>query len=175
MNEIVKIDEGATYEYLRHGFVVFIFGLILLAAHWILALPVIITAIALMAVHTGIEIDLQEGKIRKYNTVLGIKNGKWIDLSDFLRADLKFNSQVSKYDTRPHMILMPGLGKEKVGTARTYDLIFTDKSGKQLLFNPFLKISLAIKAFKALEKIEDLETKNHIDNWISKGFSKNRK
>lgn len=175
MENNVQIDEGATYEYLRHGFALFIVGLILLAVHWIFTIPVLVAAVGLMAIKTGIDIDIANKKIRKHMNIMGYKKGEWIDLSNYIQIDLKFNSQVSKYDSRPTTLFMPGLGKHKVGTAKTYDLILTNDLGEKVLFNPFLKISLALKAVKALEKIDGIHVNNHVDNWMSRSFSRDRR
>jgi len=82
---------------------------------------------------------------------------------------------VSKYDTRRATLFLPGLGTEKVGTTKTYDLILTNNMEKQFLFNPFVKFSLALKVMKTLEKIDGLSVTNHVDNWVSKSMIKPRR
>ncbi len=73
-DDLITIDEGATYEYLVHGLTVLIIGFILSVFHWI-ALIIPIVGIALMASKTGIIVDRKQLKIKKYKTFFSYKFG----------------------------------------------------------------------------------------------------
>lgn len=166
MTKTEKIDEGSTYEYLTLGFIIIIVGLACLALHGILTILFLVLGIGVIAISTGIEIDVEHRKIRKYKRLLGFTFGNWMDLRQYLIAELKFNSQYAKARSQPLVLFQPLLGTKEVKTAKTYDLILTNDMEEKKLFNSFVKVGLALKAIKTLEKMRGLEVINHVDNWV---------
>ena len=157
----VTIDEGATYEYLAHGLGVLIIGLFLGLVNPLLTILFIIAGIAVMAIRTGIEIDLEKGLMRKCKKSLFMRFGGWIDLQKIVRAELKYNTNGPDISeglqvTAPYILPVPR-------TAKTFDLILTNAEGKELVFNQFMKFGLAMKTLEALASVKHLEIINHFE------------
>jgi len=156
MNDQFKIDEGKTYEYVVHGSVIFLVGIILLSVHWSLTLLFTIAAIGLFSIQTGVEINYETNSIRKYTVFLGIKVGTWYNLTNFQAAELRYNSQRIGYEK----VYWSSYFSPKPRSTDTYDLLLIDKYGKPLLLNPFLKFSMGNKTMEALKKINGLANRN---------------
>lgn len=72
MPKTIRVDEGATYEYVIHGIITLLFGSVFILIHWILMLLVFVIAIVLISLKAGIEIDVERRQIRKYRNFLGV-------------------------------------------------------------------------------------------------------
>lgn len=175
MAKTEKIHEGSTYEYLTPGFIILIIGLACLAVNSLLTVLLFILGIGIIAISTGIEIDVESQKIRKYKRLMGFTFGNWVDLRQYLIAELKFNSQYAKARSQPLVLFQPLLGTREVKTAKTYDLILTNDMEEKKLFNSFVKVGLALKAVKTLEKMRGLEVINHVDNWVEQRLKKRKR
>ncbi len=156
MNNKFKIDEGKTYEYVVHGLVIFILGLILLPIHWILTSFVLLISIGLFTIKTGVEINFETNSIRKYSNLLGFKGGKWYDLRRYHAVELRYNSQ----RLAAGYVNWSGYFSPKPRSIATYDLLLINKQGESLLLNPFLSFSAGDRTTEALKKINGLAVRN---------------
>ncbi len=156
MNDQFKIDEGKTYEYVVHGFVIFVVGVILLTVNWSLSILFTITAFGLFLIKTGVEINYETNSIRKYTVFLGLKVGTWYILNNYQAAELHYNSQRIGNEK----VYWPNYFSRRPRSADTYDLLLITKQGKPFLLNPFLSFSLGNKTMQALKKINGLANRN---------------
>ena len=175
MSKPIKIHEGLSYEYLIHGVMTIIGGIVvgfffyrilpIAIAIWILSF---ISGILMCISKTGVEIDPNEKTIRKYIDWTVFKTGRRYSLEKIIKVELKYNSQISK-STRPLY-----MNKEDT-TAKTYDLILTSDLEQSVLLNGFTKVSLAIKCFDALKDISDYQMENHVLDMLKNQRSSRRR
>lgn len=156
MNDQFQIDEGKTYEYVVHGFVMFLVAMILLSVHWSLTILFTISAFGLFVIKTGVEINYETNSIRKYTVFLGLKVGTWYNLNAYQAAELRYNSQRIGNEE----VYWSSYFSRKPRSADTYDLLLITKQGKPLLLNPFLSFSLGNNTMEALKKINGLANRN---------------
>ena len=164
MKSIISINEGATYDYLPHAFAVLIIGMALLAVHWIPAVVVLIIAVAIIGVKTGIDLDLENQQLRKYKQFIVIKFGAYTSLKNTLKVKLVMN----RYDSKLAIPVRNMAWREDPAQLTTYDLIIIDDTENKTVFNQFIKYSLADKTMKALSKIENLDTFNEVAGVLQK-------
>lgn len=162
--QITSINEGLTYEYVIHGVVTIVVGLLLLLVTPYLTLIFIIGGIVLLIIKTGIDIDIENQKLRKFKSIPFLKFGEWIDLKKIILVELKYNANAAKTTGPPQSsfamgVILPNAG----GTLKTFDLFFQNDVGEEILINQFLKLSQAAKTLKLLEKISHLKVVNHFD------------
>lgn len=154
----VKINEGLTYEYVRHGLASFIIGGLLVFLHPIFLIPGFGIGILLILTSTGIEVDLKNNRIRKFKKFLLKASGKtWYDLTEMEAVILRYNANgggsFGNFDflpvPRPLILPVPR-------TAKTFDMFFIIKGSEPIEFNQFNQYSLAVKTIKAIPKLEGL-------------------
>ena len=174
--QIISINEGLTYEYVIHGVVTIIAGLLLLLVSPNLTLIFIIGGIVLLTIKTGIDIDTENQKLRKFKSIPFLKFGEWIDLKKIILVELKYNANTAN-TTGPPMsffamgVVMPNAG----GTIKTFDLFFQNDVGEEILINQFLKLGPAAKTLKLLEKINHLKIVNHFDAMLQESKKDRRR
>ena len=156
MPEQFMLEEGKTYEYIVHGSVLILLGILLFSVHWIFTLIVAILGVGLFLVKTGVAINYETNGIRKYTVFLGIKVGSWYHLNKYQAAELRYNSQRIG-DTK---VYWSSYFSRKPRSTDTYDLLLIYMQGKPFLLNPFLKFSMGNKTLEALKKIKGLAIRN---------------
>ncbi|MFT5821391.1 MAG: hypothetical protein ACI8ZM_002644 [Crocinitomix sp.] len=158
MKNLIRINEGTTYDYLPLGFGVLIASIILFAAHWIPAIIVMTIAIAIIAIKTGIEVDVENRQIRKFKQFFGFKSGNFTSLTNTLKIKLV----MKRFDAKFAIPVRSLAWREEPAKLTTYDLIIIDDTESETIFNQFTKYTLADKTIKALSKIENLDTFNEV-------------
>jgi len=164
---ILSINEGLTYEYVIHGSVTIVIALLLLLVSPILTFVFLIVGILLLTISTGIDIDFNNQKLRKFKSIPFLKFGQWIDLKKIILIELKYNSNTAKING-PGMssiglgVILPNAG----GTLKTFDLIFHDDVGIETIINQFIKASQATKTLKVLSQISHLKIINHFEEML---------
>ncbi|MEX1000647.1 MAG: hypothetical protein WDZ35_00880 [Crocinitomicaceae bacterium] len=124
----------------------------------LIAIPI---GIMMSASKTGIEISNQDKKARKYVSWVFFKTGNWIDLTKVIKIELKYNTQHTK-NVRPIYL------NKADSTAKTFDLIFIDDVGQEIVLNEFTKPGLAFKTLEALKGISDFEIDNQVEGMLKK-------
>ncbi|MBD3636225.1 MAG: hypothetical protein HUJ25_02695 [Crocinitomicaceae bacterium] len=161
------VSEGYTYEYLIHGVMTAIGGIIcsfLIHPIFLLAIPI---GIMMSASKTGIEIDSSAKRVRKYVSWIIFKTGNWHDLSKIVKIELKYNSQHTKH-VRPIY-----LAKSDT-TAKTFDLTLIDDVGTESILNEFTKPGLAFKTLENLKGVSNFEIDNQVEGMLKKQRSARR-
>lgn len=143
MSEIIDIDEGLTYDYVVHGLVVFLLGVGLCFFHWIPGVIILFTGILLIAAKSGLQIDVQSKKARKYINLIGIKNGAWRSLENFKSGRLEFSKEEAEFLSRT------GARTHRV---RSFDLILKDDLAEEVAFHQFTSYNPARKFIAVLQK-----------------------
>jgi|GEM_PF-4852790 len=156
MNNQFNLDEGRTYEYVVHGSVLVISGFVLLPIHWTWTLLFFSVGVGLFFVKTGLAISYESNSIRKYTNFLGLKLGKWHDLSRYSAVELRYNSQ----RIGDKKVYWSSYFSPKPRSTDTYDLILIEEDGKSIRINPFLKLSEGTATLEALKKIKGLGIRN---------------
>lgn len=167
MKKTILIHEGLTYEYLVPGLFIFLVGAAILFFSIFLGILIVISGLILMILSTGIEVDVVNQRIRKYQSFLFLRFGVWHGLKYIIQVELKYNPNSANIrgpvqPTFAFPVLMPNPG----GTAKTFDLYLIDDLGNENMINPFLKISLALKTLKALEGISHLKIVNRFEEMM---------
>lgn len=174
--QITSINEGLTYEYVIHGVIAIVAGLLLLLVSPILTLIFIIGGIVLLTIKTGIDIDAENQKLRKFKSIPFLKFGEWIDLKKIILVELKYNANTARTTGPPSSsfalgVVLPNAG----GTLKTFDLFFHDDVGEEKLINQFLKASQATKTLKALSQISHLKIINHFEEMLLESKKEKRR
>lgn len=156
MPEQFILEEGKTYEYIVHGSVLILLGILLFSVHWIFTLIAAIIGVGLFLVKTGVAINFETQSIRKFTVLLGLKVGTWHNLNNYQAAELRYNSQ----RIGAKKVFWSSYFSRKPGSTDTYDLLLIDMQGEPLLLNPFLKFSTGNKIMEALKKFTGLANRN---------------
>lgn len=165
---MIRISEGYTYEYLIHGIMIAIGGIICSFIFHPICLMAIPVGIMMSASKTGIEINEREKKTRKYVSWVFFKTGIWYDLTKIVKIQLKYNTQHSK-------IVRPLYLDKGDTTAKTFDLILIDDLGHEIGLNQFTKPSLAFKTVDALKAIDNFVIDNQVEEMLKKQRSGRRR
>ena len=152
------IHEGMTNEYLIHGLSSLILGGLLGFIHPALFLLILPISIGLFCVSTGIEIDKQGLKMRKYKSIFGLRTGRWVNLKTWKKITLQLSIEHSTGGATTLVGVMPSVGK-----VRSYDLTLIGENGNKKQFTSFTKYSKALNTVKVLLKIPSVETVNSVE------------
>ena len=152
---MTEISEGYTYEYLVHGILIALVGLILSIFISPIFILILLGGILMTASKTGIQVDAKKHQIRKYVSWVLFKTGNWISLKNIVKIELKFNTQHTN-------VVRPLYLNKADTTAKTYDLILIDDVGHELLLNEFTKAGLVFKTLKAIEPLGSFEIDNQV-------------
>jgi len=156
---IIKISEGLTYEYLPQALGVGLLGVLLTAfLHWA-CFPVIMASFLIGASQTGVEINVNSRRMRKYTSWTLFSTGEWIEIDNISQIELGYDGH--GHTTRAVIA-------QQHTSAKTFDLKLNFQNGKELLFNQFLKIGLAVKTYDQLTKmLPNVPAYNHVKTRIT--------
>lgn len=140
---IIDIPEGRMNDYLVHGLFVLIGGGILALVHWSLTVFMVVLAVALFSVRSGIEIDLEGRRARVYKALGGLRFGAWHNLAAYSNIDVRYTNEAQVMNSR---------GSSTNVRVRTYDLHFTNNEGALILFHEFTDYAKALKCAKLMAK-----------------------
>lgn len=162
MSKIKSIGEGQTFDLITHGTVVILVGVpIGMFTYQFIALIFFLIGILFMFVSSGIQLDSEENRIRKYRSLLGFKFGPWRTLTDVKKIELRYFieglSGSSSY-----------LAAANTSRVKNYDLylIFDDK--KELKFHTFIKLKPAYRVMKVLKKEFQIVLENQVTKFHTK-------
>lgn len=145
MNDRATIDipEGRMNDYLVHGFFVLVGGGILLLVHWSLAVLMVVLAVALFSVRSGIEIDLEGRRARVYKALGSLRFGAWQNVAAYRTIAIRFTNEAQVMNSR---------GSSTNVRVRTYDLHFANNEGAGLLFHDFSDHAKARKCAEVMAR-----------------------
>jgi len=138
------IDEGYTLDLLIPAFFIAVVGGIG-AIFSFASLLLVLVAVLLVAMRSGVQIDVVGKRARVYKSFGKWKYGTWIDLEQFDHVRLKYTQESQVMNAR---------SITNTHTVKTYDLIFRTPSGQETEFHDFSKYPLARRALKVL--VEEL-------------------
>lgn len=158
----IIIDEGYTLDYFIPAFFIGLPGLVIIYMSTVpldsgepyfepdqvvIALPVaamlLIVAVLLMLVKSGIEISIESKRMRVYKSIFKLKVGFWINLKTINKSVLRLTNQSHELMSR---------GGARTYTTKTWDLFLIDNSGKAIEFHNFTNRGLTIKTLSALKR-----------------------
>ena len=140
MNEIQDIDEGYTLDLLIPAFFIAVVGAIGAIFNFA-SLLLVLVAVLLVAMRSGVQIDVAGKRIRVYKSFGKWRAGKWIDLEQFDHVRLKYTRESQVMNAR---------SITNTHTVKTYDLIFRTPEGKETEFHDFSKYPLARRALMVM-------------------------
>ncbi|MEM9052059.1 MAG: hypothetical protein AAGC47_08420 [Bacteroidota bacterium] len=93
---------------------------------------------------TGVEIDLDGIRVRKYTGWLGIRWGIWLPLSHFKKVELE-----------EFVVSKPVDGWNRYGrtSSKTFDILLIDSDDKIFELNDFFEYSKAVACFESIKSI----------------------
>lgn len=161
MSTLVDIPEGNTNEYLVHGVFAIILGGILLLVSWVFTLLLVVLAVVLFRVRSGIEIDLAGRRVRVYRIIGTGKYGSWIDARPYQGIELRYTNESQVMSSRATSTNV---------RVRTYDLTFIGVGG-EYLFHDFTDHAKARKAAVTMAKEWSMTLRDEVGERRQRGRS----
>lgn len=134
MGRYIDIPEGRLNDFLVHGFFVAVAGAILSLVHWSITVLLLVLAITLFRVRSGIEIDPTGRRIRVYKGLGNFRVGIWLSIGRYDTVAIRYTNESQH---------MGGRGPELTVRVRTYDLHLNGPNGASHLFHEFTDYSKA--------------------------------
>lgn len=153
MGRSIDIPEGRLNDYLVHGFFVAIAGAILFLVHWSLTMVMLLVAIALFRVSSGMEIDPAGKRIRKYKALGKVRSGSWLNIGQYDTLSIRYTNESQT---------MGGRGPELTVRVRTYDLYLIGSNGASQLFHEFTDYAKARKCAEAMARLWSMRLTDEI-------------
>lgn len=157
MEQKITISEGMSFAYLIPGATLIIFGIVGSQ----LFLPLIVAMLpgfALCLSSTGVDIDIESKKYRKYIGFVLFKIGTWSSLDSYTVLELKQSTQ--QYTKRTFLQSIVAGGGETI-THRTYDICLSGAAGNTTEVNDFDRYEDAVKCMRTLQKVTKIEPIDH--------------
>ena len=156
---ILDFNEGRTNEWLIQAFTISVGSIacsIIIHAFFILLL---IPGILLFLPRAGVQIDVQKKTIRRYNSLLNICVGTWLNFENLEQLNLKHSRTESTAYTR--------FGANR-SLYVSFDVYFSYPNEEPFLFNDFLSYPQAKKICENLHQIcPNIAYTNHIEKKIN--------
>lgn len=153
MGRSIDIPEGRLNDYLVHGFFVAIAGAILFLVHWSLTIVMLLVAIALFRVSSGMEIDPAGKRIRIYKALGKVRSGSWLNIGQYDTLSIRYTNESQT---------MGGRGPELTVRVRTYDLYLIGSNGASQLFHEFTDYAKARKCAEAMARLWSMRLTDEI-------------
>lgn len=155
-------NEGKTLVYLIPGVVIIVISIPFLFFILPIGILLIIGAISLFTAETGLEIDLNNFKYRRYKSIFNSKSGTWKSFSTPTEFHLILSVE-SESIRNPYPVGGGGWNNsQNINKSITYDLIcIDDLSIRHTLFE-FLDYDIAKQMTKRLSNLNQFEVVDHI-------------
>lgn len=124
----VDIPEGRTNSFLVHGTFLVLLALWLFYWQWLAALVVLLVAVLLFLVRTGVEVDVQGGRGRDYKASGPLRSGTWVRVGDNIHVDIRYARDA--YYSRNLLVATPH-------ESRMFEVYLYDRQGNARLFHEF--------------------------------------
>jgi hypothetical protein len=155
---IITIKEGNTNTFAIPAVGVLIVGLICLLAGPFIGFPVMLFGVTLFFVKSGMQIDTDGRRYRKYADYLGKKFGAWNTFVPCSKVVLQLSVE-SQSVANYFMVGGTGMGANGRTTFKsvTYDIMLVDQLGERMIFHEFMKYKVAREAVSAIANSLQLE------------------
>jgi hypothetical protein len=178
----IIIKEGATYDFLPHGFVsLIVLGSIGFVFHPIAGFIGTLIGIAIMSLRAGVQIDIEQKRIRRYHALFYVRYGKWFSLKNVISGKLVYNRQSSRKQSGIDASVIVGMGGvgasqmgERKGMVKTYDLMFEEDTGENEIFHSYTAMKPAFDSVKILNDVIGFPVENQLLT-MQKVLGKNRR
>ena len=155
-NELVTISEGYTFDYLLHGIIAFIFSFFLFGISVYAGVSLIVLGSVLMALKSGIEINVADKKIRTYHSFLFFKRGSWINLDKMNHVKLIYRGGKSE----GHSFM----GRSVTTAMKIYEMHFVHKESNETIeFHHFSKYYLGRKVLSICVKQLNMSYEDNVE------------
>lgn len=150
-NTTIKL--GFTFDYFIPGVLLIIIGGVTYFANFIVATSILLLGISLIVLRSGIEIDPNKKRVRRFYELLSIRFGGWIGMKNFEKVELKFTNESQTLVSR---------GGQRTYETKTYDIVFVDHSGFSRELNDFRNYNVAVQTLDLISKTFSLKSTNEI-------------
>lgn len=166
MKTITTINEGNTNNLVIPA----VFGIVAGAATCffsvIAGFLIIGISVTLFATNTGIQIDLQAKRYKKYTEYFGLKLGKWNCLPEYKSVELRLSVE-------SHTYVSAGYDNSNIThKSISYDLIIENTTGLKYIFHEFLKYKPARETLTVLAENKNIEARDCIAERIRENKAK---
>jgi hypothetical protein len=159
------ISEGRSYAYLAHALFLAI-GIAIAAVYLPIVLISLVIPVGLFLASTGVEIDINGKRFRRYTKLFGVRRGIWLPADHFVSARLV------EYRSGKRML---GVKRYGYTSSKTFDILLINRSGEEFELNDFLDYENAVNCLQSLNSL-GLETKNVYAEETARALSrKNRR
>ncbi len=153
MTERSFVKLGFTFEYFMHGVILIVIGLVCYLFNVIFATMILLVGIALLLVRSGIEIDSNFKKVRKYYEFFSLRFGTWVSVEKFQRIELRQTKESQTFVSR---------SGQKTFETKTYDIVLIDKTGFYIELNDFTNYNVAVETLALISKTFSMESVNQV-------------
>ncbi len=147
------VQLGFTFEYFIPGVLLIIIGGVSFFANIFVATSILVFGISLLLLRTGIEIDANKKRVRKFYELFSFRFGIWVITANYIKVEL---SQTNESQT------MMSRGGQRTYETKTYDIVFVNKSGFRRELNDFQNYNTAIQTLQIISKALTIESKNKV-------------
>lgn len=153
MQTNTTIKFGFTFDFFIPGVLIIILGGISFFADVLIAIAVLFLGISLLLLGSGIEIDPDNNRIRKFYNFFPLRFGSWINTTYFPKVVLKRTNESQTMQSR---------GGQKTYETKTYDIVFIDNYGAFRELNDFKNYDNAVQMLELISKKLSLECRNEV-------------
>lgn len=152
----MDLQLGNIFRYFGVAFILLAAATVTLMISWVVSLFLLIPAIMLFFVKSGIEVDSANLKFRKYDVLFGKKMGRWNTFSAADSAFLKRTNVAQNMNSR---------GTSVTTNVKTFDVVL--KSGDVLTeIHEFKNYQQALLLFNFLKNSCGLSSKNFMEERV---------
>ncbi len=157
MEKKTTISEGMSFAYLIPGATLIVLGIVGSQLYLPLVAS-ILPGLALCLSSTGVDINMESKKYRKYIGFVLFKIGTWHSLDSYTALELIHSTQ--QY-TKKTFLQSISAGGGKTVTIKTFDVCLSDSDGHKTEVNDFDKYEDAVKCLRVLQKVTKIEPVDH--------------
>lgn len=161
MSNIKSIGEGQTFDLIAHGTVIILVGVpIGMFTYHLIAVIFFFIGILFILMSSGIQLDNEQNRIRKYRSLLGFKFGVWRTLSDVKKIELRYFIEGLSGSSS-------FLAASNTSRVKNFELFLILSNNEEQKFHSFTELKPAYRVMKVLKK----EFRIELDNQVTKFHS----
>jgi len=141
------ISEGYSMNYLIPSVILFLVSVFIYIVNIPLGVCLSLAAISLLLIKTGVEVDLNNYRLRSFKEFLSIRRGVWFSLKDSKECLIDYNREAA---------IMSSRGSSNLVRSETFDLNIIFKSNSKKMIHEFTNYKLARQTSQLLQSEFDL-------------------
>ena len=160
--QVLSVSEGKSMIYLIPGIFLIVVAIAFFYFLPILSIILLASAIILFLAETGLEIDVEQMRYRRYKSLFGTKFGLWKIMLNVVEFHITLAVESKTYRTIPYQTNAAWSSRSSTSRSISYDLSYVDELNLNTIVFEFQEYKLCTAIAKQLRQYSNYEVIDHV-------------